>query len=392
MTSDPQPGADATVDVVVIGAGPAGCAAATTLARDGRSVIVVDHGRADRAFRVGEGAPPGLDQAVDQVFGDGAFVREDHRRSVGNRSAWGSDGTVDTDFMFNPFGPGWHLDRVAFDARLVVLAEAAGARIWDGTVRTAAAVAGSDGAGRWTLQVETPSGGREVDAALVCDATGRHAAFARRHGARLVTRDRLVAAVGVFDRSAARCPDDLGDRDSFTTIEAAPAGWWYSAAIPGDRRVVALFTDGDLLPDQARAADGFGHLVAGTRHVAPLVAGDRLAYELPAPPTIVAAGTSHLVRPTGPGWIATGDAAACFDPLSSQGTLTAVLMGRTAGDALISLLVDHRAGTDAYEDRYRAILDRFLVEQRETYALEQRWSTSPFWQRRHSGPPTHPAP
>ena len=32
-----------------------------------------------------------------------------------------------TDFMFNPFGSGWHLDRVAFDDRLLAAAEAAGA-------------------------------------------------------------------------------------------------------------------------------------------------------------------------------------------------------------------------------------------------------------------------
>ena len=392
MPSDPPPGADATVDVVVVGAGPAGCAAAVTLARDGRSVLIVDSGRAERTFRVGEGAPPGLDQAVDQVFGPDAFGGHDHLRSFANRSAWGSAVAVDTDFMFNPFGPGWHLDRVAFDARLVERAEAAGARIWDGTVRTADARGGPGVAGRWTLQVETRSGGREVDAALVCDASGRRAAFARRHGATLVTHDRLVAAVAVFDRSAVRRPGSIGDDDidSATTIESVEGGWWYSAAIPGDRRVVAFFTDGDLLPDGIRSADGFRGLVAATGHVGPLVGGDRLTYDLPEPPAIVAAGTSHLDQPTGAGWVAAGDAAACFDPLSSQGTLTAVLMGRTAGDALISLLVDRRAGTDAYESRYRSIMDRFLDEQAATYAVEQRWPDAPFWQRRHAVMPPPP--
>ena len=83
------------------------------------------------------------------------------------------------------------------------------------------------------------------------------------------------------------------------------------------------------------------------------------------------------MRPSGPGWLATGDAAACFDPLSSQGILTAMLMGRTAGDAAISLLVDPDAGTDAYDNRYRTVVDRFLVEHRTMYGLEHRWPDAP---------------
>ena len=110
----------------MIGGGPAGCAAATSLARTGRSVLLVVDQRRPRTFGVGEGAPPGLDRVVDDVFGPGTFVPADHLRSLGNRAAWGHADLWCTDHMFNPFGTGWHLDRAAFDARLLAAAGASG--------------------------------------------------------------------------------------------------------------------------------------------------------------------------------------------------------------------------------------------------------------------------
>ena len=324
----------------MIGGGPAGAAAATTLARTGRSVLLFDDSAAGSSWRVGEGAPPGLDRAVDEVFGHGTFVTADHARSYGNRSAWGSDQAVDTEFMFNPFGAGWHLDRVAFDARLVATASEAGV----------------------TVRRGSGDGDRITEAPFVIDASGRRAVFARRHGARLVTEDRLMAAVAVFPRCAT-------DQDTTTTVEAVESGWWYTSAIPGSRRVVALHTDGDLLPPGVRDAERFAELVATTRHVASVVGGQ------PGPPTLVAAGTAHLDRPAGEGWLAVGDAAACFDPLSSQGILTAVLMGGAVADGITE--------PDGFVARYRAIVEHYRAERLATYALEQRWPNSPFWSRRH---------
>ena len=202
----------------MIGGGPAGSAAAATLARAGRSVLLVVDSDRRRPFGIGEGAPPGLERAVDEVFGAGTFLPGDHLPSYANRAAWGSDRLTSTDFALNPFGPGWHLDRVAFDRRLLATAEAAGA-----TVRT-----------------------QPVEAPVVIDASGRAAVHARRHGGRLVVHDRLTAVVAVYGRG-----DD--DRDSTTTVEAVEAGWWYTAAIPAGRRVVAFLTDGDLLRPAATA-------------------------------------------------------------------------------------------------------------------------------------------
>ena len=332
-------------DAVVIGGGPAGCAAATTLARTGRSVVLVVGRRPDRTFGVGEGAPPGLDRAVDDVFGHGTFIATDHLRSLGNRAAWGTDELLCTDFMFNPFGTGWHLDRVAFDASLLAAAEAAGA-----TVRTSL------------------DDGEAVEAPVVIDASGRRAVHARHRGARRIAGDRLVAVLATYPRAD-------NDADATTTVEAVEAGWWYTCPIPQGRRVVAFLTDGDLLAAELRTADGFDRCARRTNHIAPLLGRHR-----PMAPLVVAAGTAHLEPPCGDGWLAAGDAAASFDPLSSQGILTAVLMGAQAARC-----VDDPG---EFAARYQAIVTHYEAERRAIYQREERWPTAPFWTRRQSTSPS----
>ena len=232
-------GRRADYDVVVIGGGPAGAAAATTLPRTGRAVLVLAGRRSHRTIAVGEGAPPGLDQTVDDVFGSGTFAAADHLRSLGNRVAWGSDDLVRTDFMFSPFGAGWHLDRIAFDARLLAAAAGAGATVSDRIAEAS----------------------REMTAPVVIDASGRRAVHCRRHGAQRVVGDRLTALVAMY-------PAGLLDVDSTTTVEAAEHGWWYTCPVPGHRRVVAFLTDGDLLVDEWRSSRGFDRAARRTNHIA----------------------------------------------------------------------------------------------------------------------------
>ena len=140
---------------------------------------------------------------------------------------------------------------------------------------------------------------------------------------------------------------------------------------PGRRRVVAFLTDGDLLDPALRSADGFDAAARRTAHVSRL-----LAPGLPIEPLVVAAGTAHLDPPVGPGWLAAGDAAASFDPLSSQGILTAVLMGREAAR--------HVDDPAAHASRYGEIVAAYERERRAMYRREERWPTAPFWARRHA--------
>jgi flavin-dependent dehydrogenase len=372
----------------VIGGGPAGAAAAAALCRAGVKVVVVDGSDRRDTFRVGESAPPGTERAIVDAFGvgGGAFTASRHLPFYGNRAAWGTGEPAVTDFMLNPFGHGWHLDRAAFDRDLLAAAAGLGARVLTGW-RVRAAERHDTG---WRLRIVPVRGEggdvlgaeRVLEARFLCDASGRGGCFGRDHGATLRTGDRLVAVVAMLEPGArpGSQPDE-GDGDGTTLIEAIEDGWWYTAPVPRGRRVVAFFSDGDLLdPVALRTSEGFAERLAGTGHVATAASrhGGRLAR-----PRLVAAGTAWLDPPAGPGWLATGDAAVSFDPLSSQGILSALVMGRRAGEALAERASStHDEPLDRYADDYARLRERYQVERDAAYGMERRWPASPFWRRR----------
>jgi flavin-dependent dehydrogenase len=80
--------------------------------------------------------------------------------------------------------------------------------------------------------------------------------------------------------------------------------------------------------------------------------------------------------------VAAGDAAAAFDPLSSQGVLMALRTGKLAS----FVALDHLLGRADSSPRYDALLRReyegYQATRRSFYREEQRWPDAPFWARR----------
>lgn len=368
----------ARTEVVVVGGGPAATATAVTLARAGVDTTLVAGPAPDGSYRPGEGAPPGTDRIVHQIFGSElrAFDPAAHLPAYGNRSAWNSDELVTTDFMFNPFGAGWHLDRGAFDARLLDATAAAGVDVLRDT-----SVVESTRDGGWHLHVAGDTD-RELRATFVCDASGRRAVVARAHGAPVEHTDRLTALACILRT------DDDSDTDPHTIVEATPDGWWYTARLPRGLRVATYFTDPDLVDlVRLRHAAAFTDLLSSTTHVAAVVAGHH--YSIETAPTIAPAATTRLRSPVGPGWLAVGDAASTFDPLSSQGILTALVMGREAGTAAAHLCTRTAAcAAESYASGYERIVETYRRDRDHCYGSERRWSARAFWARRHTAPPS----
>jgi len=300
-------------------------------------------------------------------------MEQESAPSVGVRSAWGSPELRFNDFIFSPYGPGWCVARHHFDALLAHRAAAAGAQVYSGVADTQ--IVKNEGA--WRVHVSTAKGSRRCfQAGIIVDATGRRAAFARNQGSKRILLDSLVGASVVL-------PSRDNPPSGFTLIEAVENGWWYSAALPNSRLIVVYMTDGDIY---AKARDdGLRTQIERTTHTRRRAdLRDLVSSET----RLAAANTSWLDRVAGPDWLAVGDAALAFDPLSGQGVYKAIQWGVRAADAIRrrSGSTDDATPFRDYADSLSRDLALYLRLRHQFYELENRWRCFTFWQRRHRDP------
>ena len=356
-------------DVAVIGGGPAGSATALGLVHRGLSVVLLERSpRFD--VRVGETLPPAIKVPLGELRVWERFLAEGHERTLRVRSVWGRDTPHENDHLYNPYGAGWHVDRARFDTMLVRAAEERGAEVVrDARTRRFE----NDAAGAWTLHLGDGRAARPLRARFLVDATGRLAAVARRFGATRAAYDRLVGAVMFLERT----PDPA----DYTLIEATQEGWWYTAALPNRRTVVAYMTDADLYARASRrAANPWRDRMREAPHTRARIGADLGG----ATPKLVAAHSSRLGSVAGDNWLAVGDAAAALDPLSSQGIYKALQCGLLAADAIRRHFDGDARSLDRYQRTVEAQFSTYLRQRSAYYRMEARWPDSPFWRRRHA--------
>jgi flavin-dependent dehydrogenase len=97
---------------------------------------------------------------------------------------------------------------------------------------------------------------------------------------------------------------------------------------------------------------------------------------------VLPAETSRLDAIAGDGWLALGDAAAAYDPLSSHGIGSAMGSGFYGGNAIADLLAGRPEARLAYLDLMQTAYGACLDLQKRHYAAEGRWPEAPFWSRR----------
>jgi flavin-dependent dehydrogenase len=362
----------AAYDVAVLGGGPAGAAAALSLKRlrPAARVRMVEASHYT-SWRVGETLSPGTQQLLAGLGCWDRFLGERFTPAFGTRAAWGAAEAHDHEFLFSPRGNGWHVDRVRFDAMLCDCARQAGVEVTE-SARLAGARRLHDGC--WSVSIRGEADTEELRARFVVDSTGRSASFATGQGARRMLDDRLVGVFVLF-----RFPENAPGRGAYTLVEAQPDGWWYSSITPDARAVVAWMSDASLvrrdgLHLQARWMERMNR----SRQTAERVSG-AIAETSPA---VWSAHSQTLSQCAGPGWVAAGDAACTFDPLSSQGVLKALRGGKLASFVAIDFLEGRADSAARYERIVNAEYRDYLAAKAWYYRQEQRWPESEFWRVR----------
>jgi flavin-dependent dehydrogenase len=307
--------------------------------------------------------PPQIKPILDHLGLWQSFAADQHSASYRTLSAWGGPQLLSNEFLFHTQQVGWRLDRARFDAMML---RAATARV--------AHVAGKVGKlefmdGIWSVRLND---GAIRTARAVVDATGRAAVLARLHGLQPQRLDRLVSCFAFCENRAAGAGELM--------IEAVHDGWWYTAALPDGRRVIAFMSDADIVRRlDLGQRDRWMHALGETEHVRAVAAGAE-PFESPQ---FRGAGSQMVSCDAGQPLICVGDAASSFDPVSGQGIVKALRSGVFASYAIADHL--ERGDSDGLR-RYGAFVKSEFAAYRNTlrdcYAQEQRWPDSVFWQRR----------
>ena len=246
-----------TVQVCVVGGGPAGATAARRLALLGHSVVLIEKSRFPRPH-IGESLTGGVLPLLEVLQLRNEIEREGFLRTSTALIRWAGATEVR-----NTFGaPGFQVERSRFDEIILKAAESAGAAI----LQPARIVefARRPG-GRWAIGARHADGDTiRVDCDLLVDATGRASAFG---GRRNLNGIRTIALYAYWRNSCVTGPE--------TRVEAGPGGWYWGAPLPNGLFNATVFVDTRSLRDQSIGAL-YHRLVASSELLRPCLAGTRV--------------------------------------------------------------------------------------------------------------------
>lgn len=314
------------VDVLVVGAGPAGAAAAIHAADAGLDVLVVDAASFPRDKTCGDGLTPRAIRQLDRLGLADEVTRDYHNKGLKLR---GYGGSVTAPWPEGHYGTiGSAMPRTQFDHLLVRTAVARGASLWEDAPAT-----GVTWDGRRIGAVTVRHGGVEkhVRARWVLVADGVRSTFGK-----LLGREWHRGEVyGIAARSYCTSPlstepwihSDVELLDDTGTVQPG-YGWIFPL---GDGRVNlgagALSTD--ARPAKVNTKKLLSHYAAQKR------AEWQLGPEQDVTSALLPMGGA-VSNVAGPNWLLIGDSAALVNPLNGEG----IDYGLESAEMAVDLLVE----------------------------------------------------
>ena len=315
-------------DVIVVGAGPAGAAAAYALARSGVDVLLLERSRFPRDKTCGDGVAP---HAVDILRDMGVtFDRFDGcaRKTYGGLISGPGGGWFSAE---PPRGAGgarlesWIVPRMVLDAHIASAAVKAGAVLRESTtvtglIRERGSIAG--------VEVSDGVRVRQIRARVVIGADGAHSAVARALGLRENGPRHIGYALRGYYDGITGLRDDM-ELHYFDGRLLPGYGWVFPTGERTANVGVGIYF-GELRRGKRKLREILDDFVQGTPSVAERFRNATPVGRTAGWPLPVASARRRTVFD---GALLTGDAASLVDPLTGEGIYTALVSGQSAARA-----------------------------------------------------------
>jgi flavin-dependent dehydrogenase len=385
----------ASVDVVIIGAGPSGSTLATLLRkyRPSTSVLVLEKEHFPR-HRIGESLLVDVNRILLDMGALEQVEAANFSRKYGATFIWGDEREPfhflwkeGTSIVKAPQGYQldytFHVDRAEYDQILVDAARSQGARVEEGC---AVGKLLFDGERVTGVEVRTPDGERcTVHASYVVDCAGDRGPAHRKLAHRQLDESLRNIAVYGYMRNVANDPALNGEHEKRTLILTHKQGWVWVIPLRDGITSVGFVT----AIEQFRKAGIDDHQAYYQQIIADLREHERLFAQAEL---VDYRGDGKLVHTVqeysyqcdniaGPGWATCGNAAGFVDAILSIGVYVAQTHAQFLACTLRSVLdgeVDEREALDCYATTVRENLGAFRAVAHLFYAFNG--SMSEWWQ------------
>ncbi|QYY36232.1 tryptophan 7-halogenase [Ruficoccus sp. ZRK36] len=313
-------------DCLVIGAGPAGTAAATLLAQAGRRVLIVDKAPFPR-FHIGESLIPAANRVLRKM---GVWDEVERAGFVRKEGAEFTFGTGEKR-VHNRFEDGWvpgldytyQVERSQFDRLLLARAREAGCEV----LQPAEARTLTQTDTGWQVELDVDGSPRTVEASWLLDAAGRGRWLGRQLSVPTepLPLHKRFTVYGHFT-GVARAEGPEGGNVILTRI---PKGWFWMIPLDEERTSVGLVAQHE--GERATPERIFDRRVATNPYMRACMAEAKLEdrFRVESDYSFV---HQHFA---GDRWLMLGDAAGFIDPVFSSGVYLALESADLAATAIL---------------------------------------------------------
>ena len=347
-----------STDVAILGKGISGLVLSHLLQKQGIPHLLLSRKEKERGIAWGETLPP-TTMGLLQKLGLYELFVSCANKTHGYHSIWGSNEVTTTDFFNHPpFQHGLKLNKALLIEKLE---EAIKANIVEGQLLKISSVNE-----KHLLAINKGDETINIEANTLVEATGRSRYLLKQLGIGTQEYDGIVAAAVHLP---VQQPGGLVHKVFTETFEA---GWGIVSQLNDSVNVMTLYTDKDEpVLEALRHYKHWPAVLASTQKLKDFLTASPLSKVVGAQ-----ANSSKATQLAGNNWLAIGDAAIAFDPLSSHGISNALYGASKAAEALGR--PDLSQALKDYENTLVTIFEQYLVHRQRLYASERRWK-SDFW-------------